>query len=57
MRHALSSAADRGFRSLVLDADPGAEPFYAAHGAERIGSAASGSIPGRMLPHMRFDLG
>ncbi|WP_040164941.1 GNAT family N-acetyltransferase [Microbacterium gorillae] len=46
-----------GFRSLELDADPGAEGFYAKHGAVTIGTAPSGSIPGRMLPHMRFDLG
>ncbi|UFU07471.1 GNAT family N-acetyltransferase [Ruania halotolerans] len=56
LRHALASAASRGFRRLVLDADPGAEAFYVRYGAERIGEVPSGSVPGRMLPHMRFDL-
>lgn len=57
LRHALISAAERGFRSLVLDSDPGAESFYSKYGADRIGGIASGSIPGRELPRMRFDLG
>jgi hypothetical protein len=35
-------------------ADPYAESFYAKYGAERIGEAPSGSIPGRFLPRMRF---
>ncbi|WP_232805826.1 GNAT family N-acetyltransferase [Glycomyces xiaoerkulensis] len=57
LRDALSAAAERGIRRLVLDADPGAEPFYARYGAERIGQSPSGSVPGRVLPHMRFELG
>ncbi|GAA2101241.1 GNAT family N-acetyltransferase [Brevibacterium salitolerans] len=56
LRHALTKAAELGFRCLVLDADPGAESFYAKYGAETIGSVASGSIPGRQIPQMRFDL-
>jgi len=56
LRHALMVARDRGFRSLTLDADPGAEPFYLRHGAVRIGEAPSGSIPGRVLPRLRLDL-
>lgn len=53
---ALDGAAARGLESLLLDADPGAEPFYAHFGARRIGESSSGSIPGRTLPRMRFDL-
>lgn len=56
LRHALRSAVSRGFESLTLDSDPGAEPFYSHHGAVRIGEVPSGSIPGRMLPQLRFDL-
>ncbi|WP_114854587.1 GNAT family N-acetyltransferase [Brachybacterium sp. YJGR34] len=53
----LRRAAGSGMRYLGLDADPGAESFYAKHGAVTVGRAESGSIPGRMLPRMRFDLG
>lgn len=54
--HALANAAQRGFRSLLLAADPGAESFYSKYGAEPIGTVASGTIAGRMLPQVRFDL-
>lgn len=54
--HALDTAARRGFGSLVLDADPGAEAFYLRHGARRIGDSLSGSIPGRLLPRLVFEL-
>ncbi|WP_210769330.1 GNAT family N-acetyltransferase [Occultella kanbiaonis] len=57
LRHALAAAAEVGFDSLGLEADPGAEAFYAHAGATRVGHTASGSIPGRRLPRMRFDLG
>ena len=56
LRHALDVARARGIVRLVLDADPGAEPFYAHHGARRTGEVPSGSIPGRTLPRMVFDL-
>ncbi|WP_231920056.1 GNAT family N-acetyltransferase [Microlunatus soli] len=56
LEHILREAAARGFRRLDLDADPGAEPFYRHFGATRIGSSPSGSIPGRVLPRLRFDL-
>ncbi|HEU0220815.1 MAG TPA: GNAT family N-acetyltransferase [Paracoccaceae bacterium] len=42
---------------LRIDSDPGAEGFYLRMGAERAGSAPSRSIPGRMLPRLRFRLG
>ena len=56
LHHALDEAARRGFRRLVLDADPYAEPFYLHHGAHREGVVDSGTLPGRTLPHLSFDL-
>lgn len=57
LRDALGHARVRGFATLTLGADPGAESFYLHHGAVRIGDTPSGSIPGRMLPRLRFELG
>lgn len=45
-----------GIERLVLDADPYAVPFYKALGFEIISESPSGSIPGRLLPHMSIDL-
>lgn len=56
LQHVLKVARNRGFTSLTLHADPGAEPFYAHHGAIRIGEAPSGSIPDRTLPELMFGL-
>jgi len=56
LRHALGSAGRQGFRSLALEADPGAEGFYVRYGAVRAGEVASGSIPGRLLPRLTFEL-
>ena len=41
---------------IILDADPAAVPFYRALGFETIGEKPSGSIVGRMLPHMAISL-
>lgn len=41
---------------LTWDADPHAVPFYLRMGAYLYGETPSTSIPGRMLPVMRFDL-
>ncbi|MFS0696204.1 GNAT family N-acetyltransferase [Streptomyces nitrosporeus] len=46
-----------GFRTLTIDADPNAEPFYTAMGAVRVGAVPSGSIPGRVLPLLELTLG
>ncbi len=54
--HCCARASDRGFRLLQIHSDPGAEPFYLSRGAQRVGSTPSGSIPGRTLPLMEFDL-
>ncbi|MDN5743572.1 MAG: GNAT family N-acetyltransferase [Nocardioidaceae bacterium] len=56
MRDLLARARDLGFTTLSIDADPGAEPFYLAHGAVRLGATPSGSIPGRMLPLLELRL-
>ncbi|MFF5722679.1 GNAT family N-acetyltransferase [[Kitasatospora] papulosa] len=45
------------FTLLTIDADPHAEPFYTAMGAVRVGTAPSGSVPGRMLPLLELPLG
>jgi GNAT superfamily N-acetyltransferase len=55
-RWAAHTARAAGADELVLDSDPYAEPFYLHMGARRIGEAPSGSIPGRMLPHMSLSL-
>lgn len=56
MRAALETACDRGYRTLGIDADPGAEPFYTRYGARRVAEVPSGSIPGRLLPRLEIEL-
>ncbi|MFJ6215601.1 GNAT family N-acetyltransferase [Streptomyces sp. NPDC092296] len=51
-----AEARTLGFRRLTIDADPNAEPFYLAMGAVRIGSTPSGSIPGRVLPLLAYQV-
>lgn len=41
---------------LVIEADPGAAPFYRSVGARDAGLTPSGSIAGRMLPRLVFDV-
>ena len=41
---------------LEVDSDPHAEGFYRAMGMRRTGQASSGSIAGRMLPHLTKEL-
>lgn len=55
--HMADMARRLGFARLTIDADPNAEPFYRAMGAERVGSVPSGSIPGRTLPLLALPLG
>ncbi|WP_235737565.1 GNAT family N-acetyltransferase [Nocardioides alcanivorans] len=56
MQAVLREARSRGLRTLVLDADPGAQGFYERYGATKVGVSPSGSIPDRVLPRMRFTL-
>jgi len=53
---AVDTARSGGFAAFAVDADPGAEGFYLRMGAVRIGTSASGSIPGRRLPRLRYDV-
>lgn len=53
---ARDKARDENATCLLVEADPGAEGFYCAMGAKRVGEVPSGSIPGRMLPHLKLQL-
>ncbi|GAA0454470.1 N-acetyltransferase [Actinoplanes capillaceus] len=55
-RHAMGVARGLGFTTILIDAEPNAEGFYLEMGATTVGSTPSTSIPGRVLPRMRFDL-
>lgn len=56
LAHAVATARDLGWRELTIDSDPYAEPFYVHHGAHRVGTIPSGSIPGRLLPQLLLPL-
>jgi N-acetylglutamate synthase-like GNAT family acetyltransferase len=45
-----------GTRTLVLTADPHAEPFYLRQGAVRVGEKSSSAYPGRKLPILEYRL-
>jgi GNAT superfamily N-acetyltransferase len=45
-----------GAHRMTIHADPDAAPFYRIMGACDAGQAPSGSVPGRMLPRLTFDL-
>jgi ribosomal protein S18 acetylase RimI-like enzyme len=55
--HLEATARAAGATRLEVDSDSHAEGFYSAMGMRRVGEAASGSIPGRMLPHLAKELG
>lgn len=55
-RKVVERAKAHGVRTLCLDADPAAVPFYRAMGFVEVGEAPSGSIEGRMLPRMECHL-
>jgi GNAT superfamily N-acetyltransferase len=57
MGWAIEQARSMGATGMLIEADPDAAPFYRAVGAYDIGVAASGSISGRLLPKLAFDLG
>ncbi len=42
---------------MSVASDPNAEAFYRAMAATTVGTAPSGSIPGRRLPLMELALG
>ena len=45
-----------GASRIVIEADPGAVPFYRKVGARGAGNAPSSSIPGRLLPRLTFEI-
>ena len=54
--HAIREAGKVGFTTLHIGAEPAAEGFYRAMGAERIGATPSDSIPGRTLPLLQVQV-
>jgi GNAT superfamily N-acetyltransferase len=54
--HAVAAAQSLGFTRLEIQADPDAEAFYLAMGARRRGTVPSGSIPGRRLPLLTYEV-
>ncbi len=54
---ARTRARDLGAVRMIIEADPGAVPFYERMGAHQVGFTPSQSIPGRMLPRMLMELG
>jgi GNAT superfamily N-acetyltransferase len=54
--HAVGVARRAGATSMEWDAEPYAEGFYRAMGAEEIGRSPSAAVEGRTLPRMRLDL-
>ena len=56
MAHARATARAAGYRTLVIQSDPHATRFYESLGARSVGSRASASIPGRMLPLLELRL-
>lgn len=53
---AVNTARERGARWLWVEADPDAAEFYRCMGAVDVGTAPSGSIPGRFLPRLKLAL-
>ncbi len=53
---ATTKARELGAVRMMIEADPGAAPFYERMGAHPAGFTPSGSIPGRMLPRMLMEL-
>jgi GNAT superfamily N-acetyltransferase len=54
--HAVAVARNLKFKTLILTADPYAEPFYLRQGAVRTGEKPSNIRPDRMLPFMTYVL-
>jgi GNAT superfamily N-acetyltransferase len=53
---AVRTARDRRWSRLRVESDPGAEGFYLAAGAARVGTVPSGSVAGRELPLLELVL-
>ena len=55
-QHAIDQAKLLGFEEMFIDSEPGAEEFYRAMGAVRIGQSTSPVQPGQLLPLLQFSL-
>ena len=55
-RHAVGTAAELGWRSFRIVADPNAEGFYRRMGAQLQGSIPSNVNPQRRMPVLRADV-
>lgn len=55
-RHAVATAAQLGFRRMVIESDPNAEPFYRTLGAVRFGERLSPVGTDRRLPLLSLEL-
>ena len=53
---AAAECSARRVAIMVIEADPGAAPFYRRMGARDAGTVPSGSIPGRLLPRLEYAL-
>lgn len=53
---AAEAARMQGAHILTIESDPGAADFYRRMGARDAGLAPSGSVAGRWLPRLIFDL-
>jgi GNAT superfamily N-acetyltransferase len=53
---AIDTARALGAVQMIIEADPGAVPFYERMGARHAGFAPSQSISGRALPRLQMDL-
>lgn len=53
---AVDTARASGAARMIIEADPGAAPFYRRLGARDAGFAPSGSIAGRTIPKLVLDL-
>jgi GNAT superfamily N-acetyltransferase len=55
-QHARAEASRIGYRTMMIESDPGAEPFYLRMGARRTGVVASTVEEGRFLPMLEVVL-
>jgi GNAT superfamily N-acetyltransferase len=53
---AKATARAAGARTMLIEADPDAAPFYRRMGAVDDGVVPSGSIPGRFIPKLNLSL-
>ena len=56
LAHARAEARALGYARLIIESDPGAEPFYLRAGARRIGTIESTVEAGRLLPVLELEL-